>query len=548
SLSITSFFYYFVVCFFGITKEIIYVYSLLLVLLFFLIKRNSFIQLFSGIKEFKLNKAKLDASKVPELVSLFILVFVLFFAGFSIPLNKIVNYDDSSYHLPIIYDIAEDGKKTFFSETHNIYQVRSNQFPLLFESFVGTTKFFLGSIFFWWVSFFSLILSLFLIYFIGKEIGYNELYSLVIYGLTPFVLVFSGYFGVENFLSLFFLASVFFVLKYVKGDNLFFLGVAGFCSGLMFLTKFTGGIFFVGLLLFLLFKKKFKPALFFTLIFVLVSSIFFVMHFTVPIGQESVGGYGELAKENFTEKILVNAFFAAERLFSYFASNFYIFFVPILFFFGLFWRKNNEKNFIFLLLISGFSLLSVTLVSNATPTYSGFPRYFWPVYSLLCIFSGIQLKKISCLQDKRISVFFGVLFVLIMLSVSIPLIQHFGPKHKQNTSTYVGKGIENDSNITVWFLNNASLHVRLDKVVAYDFAWRTDFFGDPCEFLQKHDIDYVVYYKIDNDSDNLAGSPDYLGDFGLKLREDLLNGKCSELISKSDPLNNASTFKITHKT
>ena len=546
SLAVTSFLFYAVVSFFGISKEFIYAYAFLLLIVFFVIKKPKINRIFDSIKKVKLIVSPLKSEKIPELLLLFLLVLFLSLTAFFIPINKTISYDDSSYHLPIINDVAVDGQKTFFSETHNIYQVRSNQFPLLFESFVGTTKFFLGSFFYWLVSFFSLIISLFLIYFISKEVGYNQFFSLILYGLTPLVLLYTGYFGVENFLSLFFLGAVFFVLKYVKSENLFFVVVAGFLAGLMFLTKFTGGIFFAGLFLFLLYKHKFKPAFLFGLIFVLVSLVFFVSHLGVPFDQISVGNYGNILSDNPLIQIFPNIFWAGNWLIYYFSDNTYILLVPVLFVFGLFLRKQKENDFLVLFLISLILFLGITFINNATPTRSGFPRYFLPIYSLLCVFSGFQLKKLVELKNKKISLFFTVFFVLMLLLISLPFMNQFNIKSNGKSFVYVGKGIENDSNITAWFLNNAGLQVKLDKAVVYDYVWRADFSGNPCEFLKEHKINYIVYYRIDNDPDFLSGSPDYLGDFGPKLRESLLNNDCSELISTSDPSNNALTFKIIH--
>jgi len=544
SLSVTSFLFYIVISFFGISKEFIRVYAFLLLVAFFVVKKFSLKQIIKSIQNIKLKRSKNNQHSLPELLLIFLLVFILSINIFFVPINRTLNYDDASYHLPIILDVADDGKKTFFSETHNTYQLRSNQFPLLFESFAGAIKFFIKSDFFWFINFFALVLSLFLIYFISKQVGFNEFYSVALYGLTPFILIFTRYFGVENFLAMFFLGAVFFVLKFVEEQKLIFLGFAGFLSGLMFLTKFTGGIFFAGLFLFLLYKRKFKESLFFALIFVLFASVFFIVHFEVPFDQSSVGEYGELAAEKFPEIILLNAFIAGERLFSYFFSNFYIFFIPILFFVGLFWKKEKEKNFLFLLLFSGSCLIFATLVSKAAPSYSGFPRYFWPIYSLLCVFAGFQLKKIIIFKEKRIALFAGAVFISIILFTSILFLQYFDFIPSKKSQENNGKGIENNYGVTVWFLNNSALVVNLDKVVAYDYVWRADFSGEPCDFLKKHEIDYVVYNKIDIDPDFLRGSPDNLGDFGSKLRTNLLEGKCAELISKSNDPNNSAIFKI----
>lgn len=429
SLAITSSLYYFVVSFFGISRELIYFYSFVLLLLFFLIKKPTTKHIIYSIKKIKLNSAGIQRKNWPELLGIFILVFSLSLIVFFISINQIISFDDYAYHLPIIYDIADDGKKTFFSETYNIYRVRSNQFPLLYEFFVGTTNFFVDIDFFRFISFFSLIISLFLVFFISKEVGYVESFSLVIYGLTPMVLILTRYFGVENFLSMFFLGSVFFILKFIRKNNFLFLGVSGFLAGLMFLTKFTGGIFFVGLLLFLFYKRKFKASVFFALIFILVSSVFFVSHFGVPFDEVGAGSYGKISGSP-SVQIPLNIFRALNVLLFQFSNNNFVFFVPFLFLLGLWWLKEKDKDFFILLFISLSLFLFVNFITAQHPTYSGLPRYFLPVYSLLCIFAGIQLKKIVLLKDKRILVFFGWLFVLSVLFTSVYILGIFNTESR----------------------------------------------------------------------------------------------------------------------
>jgi len=536
SLSITSFFYYILVSFYQISIELIYFYALILLVIFFVVKKPKFETVLISIKKIKFGSLPIQRENLLNLFILFILILIFSLMAFSIPLNKIIAYDDASYHLPIILNIADDGQKTFFSETHNIYQVRSNQFPLLFESFTGATKFLLKNDFFWLISFFSLILSLFLIYFISKETGQNQIFSSILYAFSPLVILFSRYFYVDTFLSMFFLGAVFFVLKYVKDNNLLFVLVAGFLSGLMFLTKFTGGIFFAGLFLFLLYKKKFKALVFFALIFVLVSLVFVVSHLGVPVEQASVGSYGSFSSNPFFQ-IPLNIFRVAEVFFIFFSNNFFIFFIPLLFVLGLFWEK-KKTDFSVLFFISLILFLGIIFVNQAYPTTSGFPRYFLPVYSLLCIFSGIQFKKIVLLKDKRISVFASSLFVLFMLFTSVSILSEFSVVPSANVLPSEANKIENSFDTKVWFINGAALVINLDKATCFDYSWKTDFSGEPCDFLKKHKINYIVHFHIDK-------LPD-LGDFGIQLKESLDKNECSEVISVSRGSLNSATYRIIH--
>jgi len=504
--------------------------------LFFAVKKPSFNQLADSLKSVRFQSAKIKGENLPELFGLFILVFSLSLTAFFIPANTIQDYDDLSYHLPIIYDFSDDGKKTFFAEPHNIYEYRSNQFPLLLESFTGVTNYFLGSVFFKFVPFFSLILSLFLIFFLSRLIGFKEHFSVMLFALAPSVLVFTRYFYTDIFLSMLFLGCVFFILNYLKTQQKYFIFVSGFLAGLMFLTKFTGVVFFIGLLLFLFYKKKFRESVLFSLIFVLVAFVFVSSHFGIPIQQITVGDYGKIASNPFIE-IPSKAFDVAKILIDRFAEAYYIPFIPFLFLLALFWRTKNEMNLLVLFFISLIFFLFVNIVVNAEPTSTGFPRYFFPLYALLCVFSGIQLKKMAFFKDKRIFLFVSILFVLLMFLISIFVLSILVPESKTVHYSRIGGEIPNNSDVSVWFVNGAALKSRIDKAVLYDYSWQADFSGEPCVFLQSQEINYIVYFHIDKDAT-------YLGEFGSKLRESLLKGECSELISESKGSLNSATFGV----
>ncbi len=415
SLSVTSFFYYFMVSFFGITKEIIYFYALILLIVFFVLKKPNFKRVFYSIKEIKLPSKTVKKENLFELTGIFILVFCFSLIVFFIYAGQPYSFDDSAYHLPIINDFADDGEKTFFVEPKNVYELRSNQFPLLFESFAGVSKFFIGGNLFHFISFFSFVLSLFLVYLISKLTGYNEFFSLVIFGLTQSVLILTRYFSAETFLPLLFLGAVFFVLKFIKTEKLFFIFVSGFLAGLMFLSKFTGFIFFAGLFLFLLYKRKFKESVLFALIFVLISSVFFVSHLNVSFNENTMGAYGKIVAENIWDKPSLNFFKITEILFYFFSNNYYFFLIPLLFVLGFFGLKEKELDFFVLMNITFVLFLFVNVVNQMVPTYTGFPRYFLPIYSLLCIFAGIQLKKAFFFRNKLIKVLLGLIFIFLIL-------------------------------------------------------------------------------------------------------------------------------------
>jgi len=546
SLSVTSFLYYFIISFFGISKELIYVYFLLLLALFIIIKKPSINAAFNSIQKIKLKPIKFPKNSLPDLLVFFLVVLVLSLAFFLVFSKTTLAYDDTAYHLPITNDIADDGQKTFFSETYNIYQVRSNQFPLLFESFAGATKFLLQSNIFKFTSFFSVILSLFLIFFISRLMGYNEFFSAALFALTPVIVIFTRFFHVDLFLSMFFLGSVFFVLNYVKTEKSIFLIISAFLAGLMFLTKFTGAIFFAGLFLFLLYKREFKASFLFALIFVLIFLVFVVSHFNVPVEAMSIGGYSSFIAESPFVQIPFDVFETARILFYYFFHNLFIFFIPFLFLFGLFLIKKNENDFFLLFMISSFLFFLVVFVNGALPNNTAFPRFFLPVYALLCIFSGVQLKKLIFLNNKIFSFF----VVLLFFSASFTSFQYLGTELSKTPEPNFEDLIDNDPDTVVWFVNGSAFQIGLENATLCDYVWRPSFSGNPCAFLREHEIDYVVYFYSDKEPDlffngnfSNVSSPE-TQKFAYQLKHVLFEEQCAELLLYSDSVPDSVLFKI----
>jgi len=293
-------------------------------------------------------------------------------------------------------------------------------------------------------------------------------------------------------------------------------------------------------LLFLLYKRKFKASVLFGLIFVLISLVFVVSHLTVPVEQNSVGGYGEISA-NILTQVFSNSIKMGDVFLQFFSINSsvaYIFFVPLLCFLGLFWITKKEKNFLKLLIISAVLFLFVNSVISARPTFTGITRYFIPIYSLLCIFAGIQLKKISLLNNKLISIFSGVLFISLILFISIFSLTIFNEELNSKKSFSYSKGIEDDSELVIWFVDGGALSSGFSKSTLYDYSWETDFSGNPCQFLKNNSIDYVVYFHFP--IEDLYTN--YLGDFGPKLRQSLLDDNCSVKVSKTNDI-----FKINYE-
>ena len=152
------------------------------------------------------------------------------------------------------------------------------------------------------------------------------------------------------------------------------------------------------------------------------------------------------------------------------------------------------------------------------------------------------MKNIILLKSKILSLFLNSLFIILILLISISILTHFAADAmvtKGTPNSFKGiKGIEDKNKVIVWFVDGGALSSRFDNAILYDYTWNVSFEGNPCTFLKKNKVNYIVYFHFYIEE----GYSKYLGDFRSILRDSLVNEECSELVSK----NGLEIFKINH--
>lgn len=529
SIAITSFIYYSLTFFVAVNKTIIFGYSLILLILFSWIEKEKIRGIIKDerikLRDTKIKKRRIKKENLIEVIGLFLLTLIIVFTCFFVYLNNLVIADEASFHLPTINDYAEDGEKTFYENPKNLYEVMSNQFPLLFESFTGINKILIKERAWKLFPLLPLIISIGLIYLVGRENGKKNSFSLLIYSLSPIVIILSWSFYVELFLVMIFLGAVYFLLKYIESVNKRHLIIASFLMGLLILTKLSGIIFVMGLLFFLLYKRKPKQAVISVCILFLVLITYTSYLIENPTDKSGLGDYGKIS-EDLLVRTPKNFLRLGELFYWFFSSQAYFPLIPFLFLLSFFWIEKKERNILELTLICLVFFIFFTVISASYPTKSGFHRYFIPLYALICVISGNQIKKMWE-KNKRLFFIVGCLSLSIMVYTSALLVLDMN-----NILLSEGKGepklysfIPNDSNVNVWYINGAAKIHGLEKTISYDFISFEKFDSTPCEFLKEKKINRMVYYHNDELPRTIANKV-----FGKKLKESLDKNECSELI------------------
>ena len=120
------------------------------------------------------------------------------------------------------------------------------------------------------------VLSIFILYIFAAEVyGYKiGLLSSFIYATVPTIVIGSRIVENENFFIPFFLLSLFLIVKFVKTKNPWFRNISAFTCGLLILAKIPWIAAAIGIILILLYFKKYKDILKFLSIVVPISLVF----------------------------------------------------------------------------------------------------------------------------------------------------------------------------------------------------------------------------------------------------------------------------------
>jgi len=447
-------------------------------------------------------------------------------------------YDTLSYHLPIIEDFSSDGILTKFSHETNVYEIRVNRWPAGIEIFTGFVGLSSSTSLWKLMPFYLFLNALLAIYLFAKNFGNNPILPVLLFSLSPFVNIFTGSFYNDISVVFFFILSALLLFNYLKSKNTWSLIIAGIIGGGLFLIKFTGIIFFLSLVVFLIYKKSsLKDISIFSISGLAIVLPYVVNFFTQPpISSTNLLGYFGILVDS--SQIIVLVLMNLYTIFSYILLKFFLghflILVLALSFFAIYKRK-KLSGLVSLCLISLILLISFFLFSADTPISDFIDRFFLPIYALMCVLATLAINfiKINVNVRKTLGVIL-IMYLLVYFFVPIKFdrsVHTWTEKSPDIWPNYLYKYALDEKYDSIFFANavNPIIYKLEDKKIT-DYSSYSDYSIDPCTFLNKHSVDLVVFFNSGNIL-NLSNDKSFL----QKLLNTINNNECGEKLYDKPP-------------
>ncbi len=529
SVGISAFIFYTISFFTKVTPELAWAYFGILFVLLIKLRKDFYGYL-------KLVNKKSMQNKSPYFWLVLVPFLLVIFAGaYAISYLPAIYHDDYVFHVPAINEFAENGQKTLYNNPKNLYEFTSNQAPLLFHSFAGTLKMFFVIPFWELLSPLSLILAGISLYFITKSVKQKTLLPTLFWMLSGLVFAASLSANVDIFLCFAFFSSILFLFKHIEESQRGYLYLAGFFAGLTILTKITGIILVSGLIIFLLFEKKYRKSVLFLLTTALTTVVFFAQKFYMGFSLSYLKTYAELPAQGFLQNAAINFSTVFNYLVILFSTSNYFFlivlgFVPL----ALLLKKRGPTRISTLGTISFWVFVIATSIVAAQPRLAGFPRYFAPVLGLIALSAGINLElvleKIRSVRKHFLTA--SIIFVLLLTLFDLTTYTKdafFMPAEIDKEGFYgtLTSTVPNDPSSVVYVANSGPIILGLEKVTYYDLTSSMEYYTPACDFLKDNEIKWVIYSRPDKIPVHLPP------EFGQDFQKSLDTNKCSKFLGGS---------------
>lgn len=339
------------------------------------------------------------------------------------------------------------------------------------------------------------VLIVLLIYLISQKI-FNQkiaLLSSFFYSICVLPIQLSHFYTVDPFLNLFIVLSFYFLIL-IKNKNKVFqkLLLLSLSFGIALACKISAIYFLpiIGIFFLFYFYKNPKLLFFYTLFFILLTSIFF------RLNQPQAFSSGNFLNWNFNPQFISNLLELQNynKISSYPPGIQWLKSIPlisplkniifwgaglplgIVFTFSIFYsiyfifKKAFIKNFYLFIIIFWILLLFFYQGIQHVTTM----RYFLPIYPFLCISSAFFIYQIYSLKIKLFqSNFIKLLFFIILLIYPICFISIYFKDHTRvAASKWIYQNIPTDSTLAIEYWDD-SLPLFLEKKSIYDYQYQS---------------------------------------------------------------------------
>ncbi|MDO8538776.1 MAG: glycosyltransferase family 39 protein [archaeon] len=483
--------------FWKLSIEIIYLYSLILLILLYFNRKTAIDFVKQLIKEKPLSGK--TPAQIVIIISILSFLFICLIYALTVPP---IIYDSFAYHVPIINDIADNGQKTHYLVENNIYENRVNNFPFFWETAVGGVKFY--SEFFEWklILFVILAMLLLLIVLISDYLKINPIFGVVFFSLSNLIIIFGLEFLSDIFLTMLFLGSAYLMFKFIETNKYRFLILCAFGNGLMILTKFTGIAFFCGFAAYLFFKKGPKVSLGFSIIALIISATFYLPKIIsgsfIGATVSSLGIYGDPLTTNVWTILLNLKLFIEIIGIETISSGFFIL-IPFALIIGFLTIQNKKQldvaKFLFLELLI---FVVGTIVNKGQPNFYGTQRYIFPIFALSVVFTGLTsdflIKRKGTLKKIVIIIIVGICIAqgALLTNYMTKRIQTEYNNSFEEKNFGLRQFIPNNENIKILYLTGEPLILGMENTQAIDYTTKIKFYAPACDFFRENNITHLV--------------------------------------------------------
>lgn len=419
-------------------------------------------------------------------------------------------YDDFSYHIPLINAFVENGTMPLYAEPSNEFEIVANGFPHLFEVVAAIGKMTLG---------FDVLLIPLVVYAVAallialtlKEFGFGGWWGALFFASA--ILVFYGgvSFYVDVFLSACLLAAALFIIEYQKNARASAAVLSGFFMGAMVLVKFSAVIFVVPLLALVFWKFRDYRWIAIAGSAALLTGVVFYVRNVLLFGSPLYGLY-EMQDTAFAMSTLADLFTDLLGTVFYTIREFVIsnFLLIVLIFSALAFAGyaiNRQRETWLVARVPIFVFVSsIVLIALSNPVsamYEHTARFLMPAYALMCLSAGVYAESTLKRVDARMIVVAFMVLASILASLNVvgsTLLFYASNMEQVKEGSWYAKivqSVPNSQDTAVFFANTFNpIILGLEKTEVRDHTSYTSMDTNSCRFLDAHDIDYVVFFRL----------------------------------------------------
>lgn len=452
-------------------------------------------------------------------------IFPLFFED--------AQYDTLSYHRPLIQSFSTQGMIPLVVSPSNDFERIEAYYPKLFEAWVGT----IGSLapeVAAFIPFLIFVGIVSVLYSLSKRLSLPSFPTILFFVAGAVSLGQSISFYVDGFLTFLLLVGILLMMRQTEKPSNSYFFLLGLIAAAIVLTKVSGIIWAIPLLLAAVFISRSKGIFAIVVSGVLVICYGLLTFSRIPFHFEMLTGVNGLSVQGYSFSLIMNRLAILIRAFlNVFSGGLWFPVTAIGLYAGpFFWSIKKYRPLIGIAFLSFLCWIPLLFFSNQNIRLDTFPRLLLPLTAIWSIFAVYTFKKLAeywpifnrVLTGLSVVAWAGTLLFLGSVLVLYSQSATFG--QVLENALHV---IPNNSSTTVFMANAPNgIYSLFDKGKVWDqFTFhRVSVNESPCQMLREKGGTHIVVFFPNAPRDDL-------GSFTITLLSEINNGNCGSLIKST---------------